>query len=233
VSAAKTAGAFFSEWISTEIRPFLAERGWTRSGLVFSKPYGSNTGLVQFRRWKWNTSETCRFSIQVGVFSPRFAAWHAEWAGTPVPCGPALVSAAAVAPLSALMGEREEVFWTMRAPSLSFELAALGESVRDKLAAFALPFVEAHASDEQMRDEMLAQLDQLGPSQVGWLTRLLADIGPEDRIPEVRDRLAPSETRLAAQRDEAERRWRAADDADAAAADEAMLRLARRRPGLR
>jgi len=230
VSATTTAGAIFSQWISTEIRPFLAERGWTRAGLVFSKGYGANTGLIQFRRWKWNTSETCRFFVEAGVFSPRFAAWHAEWAGLPVPSAPALVGGAVVARLSALMGEREEVFWTVRAPSLSFELAALGESVRDKIGAFALPFVEAHASDELIRDDLLAHLDQLGPLQVGWLTRLLADIGPEDRIPEVRGMVRLSEARLAAQRAEDERRWRAADDAEVAAADEAMRRLAQRRP---
>jgi hypothetical protein len=230
VSTTTAAGAILSQWISTEIRPFLAERGWARAGLIFSKRYGANTGQIQFRRWKWNTSETCRFFVEAGVFSPRYAEWHAEWAGLPVPAAPALVSGAVVARLSALMGERDELFWTVRAPSLSFELATLGESVRDKVGTFALPFVEAHASDEMIRDELLAHLDALGPHQVGWLTRLLTDLGPADRLQEVRDRTGPSEARLAAQRAEATRRWQMADEADAVAADDAMRLLYQRRP---
>lgn len=179
----KTAGAVFSDWISTEVRPFLSARGWRRTGLVFEKADGANSGLIAFRRWKWNTHDTCRFFVEAGVFSPRLAREEADWAGLPVPMTPTLRLGAIGARLAALMGEREELFWTVRASSLALELEALGESVREKIEIFVLPFVEAHASDEAIRDQLLAHLDDLGPEQVRWLTRLLADLGPRTGSP--------------------------------------------------
>ena len=208
VTKDKTAGAVFSDWISTEVRPFLSARGWRRTGLVFEEADGANSGLIAFRRWKWNTHDTCRFFVEAGVFSPRLAREEADWAGLPVPMTPTLRLGAIGARLAALMGEREELFWTVRASSLALELEALGESVREKIEIFVLPFVEAHASDEAIRDQLLAHLDDLGPEQVRWLTRLLADLGPADRLPEVRDQVGLSEARLAAERghfDELER----------------------------
>jgi hypothetical protein len=222
------ASRIFERWLSAEMRPFLAVRGWRKRGSTFLLPAAPNTGLIVFQKSKWNDARTCQFVVEAGVFSPRMARHEVEDFGYEPPVRPTLYVGAIRHRLSSLMGEPEDLWWAIRSPALSYELDALGASVRDKFERFALPYVAAYLTDEAIRDEMLARLDELGPRELHRLRRLIEDLGPEERLADIEARVAPA-TALAAERlAQALVALEHADDEDAAAADAAMRRLARR-----
>ncbi len=227
MSAPQTAGTVFSRWLSAEVTPFLRESGWTREGHVFVRAAGANAGLIAFRKWKWYNAAVCRFWVEAGVFSPRLAAVEAALLGVPIPERPTLLTGAVLSRLSSLMGEHEDVAWTIRQNSLAFELEALGVSVRDELERLVLPFVADHLTDEAIRDEMLARLDGLGRLGLVRLRGLVEDLGPADRLADIDTEFAREDARRAAERADYERAWEASEAADVAAADAAMRSAAR------
>ena len=126
------------------------------------------------------------------------------------------------------MGEREDLWWTIRSPVLSYELDALGENVRDKLARFALPYVDDNLTDEAIRDRLLARLDQLGEHSLRRLRWLVEDLGPRERLVDIDAQFPPATALAAARRAEVQSVMEHADDGDTAAADAAMRGLAGR-----
>jgi hypothetical protein len=223
----EAASPIFDRWLTAEIRPFLAERGWRKRGSTFLLPATQNTGLIVFQKHRWNDAGTCRFVVEAGVFSPRMARHEVEDFGYEPPPRPTRGVGAIRRRLSSLMGE-EDLWWAIRSPAMSYELDALGASVRDKIELFALPFVAAYLTDEAIRDEMLARLDELGPSELRRLRRLVEDLGPQERLADISARVAPATALVAERLAEALTASKHADVEAAAAADAAMHRLARR-----
>lgn len=168
-----TAAQQFQGWLATEVAPFLGERGWRRKAGVFRLPVPPNTGLIEFRRYDAGSNRTThKFFIEVGVFSPALATSDAAFHDSPLPRAPTLLTGAVGGRLSDLMGERGDRIFAIRASDLSVERAGLGENVREKLAQFALPWIEAHLTDRQIRDDLLVRVDELGPIRLRWLDAL-------------------------------------------------------------
>lgn len=222
------ASRVFDRWLAAEVRPFLAKRGWHRRASTFVLPTPQNTGLLVFQKFKWNDARTCRFTIEVDLFSPRLARYDSEDLGLDLPDRPTRGYGSMARRLTSLMGE-EDLWWTVKSSALSLELEGLGSGVRDKIERSALPYVAARLTDEAIRDEMLARLGECRPNELRLLRRLVQDIGPRGRLRDI-------EARATAARalDDAERAHALADmttarerqDAhDVAAADAAMRRM--------
>ena len=86
------------------------------------------------------------------MYSPRLTEEFSTFTEIPVPLRPEMGFAVLTRRLSSLLGESSDVFWRIRTPSLSLELEALGDSVRRNFEAHVIPWVEAHLSDQQIRD---------------------------------------------------------------------------------
>ena len=221
------AGRVFDRWLAAEVGPFLAERGWRRRGSTFLLPTPQNTGLLVFQKYKWNDARTCRFTIEVDLFSPRLARYDAEDLGLDLPDRPGRGWARARR-LTSLMGE-EDLCWTVRSPALSWELEALGAGVRDKIERFGLPYVAAHLTDEAIRDEMLARLGECRPNALRLLRRLVEDLGPRGRLRDIEAAAAAARALEDVERAQALADMMGArkrqDEDDVAAADAAMEQL--------
>jgi hypothetical protein len=226
--AERTAGAVFQDWLRREVAPFLGARGWRRRGLVFERLAGENTQLVELVRWKGSTPGHYDFWLEAAVFSPRVADEKALRFGAPAPARADVRWAAASVRLASLLGEGTDVVWRLRADALGVQQTALGDMVRESLVAHVLPWLEAHTTDEQLRDGMLGRAERLAGTSLLELRRLVTDLGPAEELPRLDALIAawnaqpPFDPRIAA-------RWNpiAASDAEVAAADAAMLELER------
>ncbi|HET7702382.1 MAG TPA: DUF4304 domain-containing protein [Candidatus Limnocylindrales bacterium] len=222
------ASRVFDRWLAVEVRPFLAKRGWHRRASTFLLPTQQNTGLLVFQKSKWNDARTCRFTIEVDLFSPRLARYDAEDLGLDLPDRPTRGYGSMARRLTSLMGE-EDLWWTVRSSALSLELESLGSGVRDKIEQFALPYVAARLTDEAIRDEMLARLDECGPNALRLLRRLVEDLGPRGRLPDIETAATAARALVDAERAQAladmAAAWERQDEEDVAAADAGMQRL--------
>ena len=124
-----------------------------------------NTAFVQLVRWKGSTAGHYDFWVEAAVFSPRVAEELAQFLGEPPPARPDIGLAAATVRLADLLRERSDVVWRVRADALGAEQAALGASVRESLVAHVLPWIDLHATDEQLRDELLGRAERAGGSR--------------------------------------------------------------------
>lgn len=195
---------------------------------MFERPSGANTLFAQFVRWKGSTSGRYDFWLEASVFSPRIADEKALLLGSPVPARPDPGWAAAEVRLASLRGERSDVVWRLRVDALGVEQAALAETVRENLVAHVLPWLDAHATDEQLRGEMLGRAQRMDGPSLRELRRLVADLGPASELPRVQAQIErwnarpPFDPRSAAKWDPT-----AASEREVADADAAMLELER------
>jgi hypothetical protein len=227
VAQRETPGPIFQGWLKAEIVPFMSTRGWRRRGLAFEQHRQGNIGFVEFVRSPTFTGNQYEFTVDVAIHSPRLAAVKRDLTELEPPTRPNPQDAAFNQPLGWLMGERTPVYWRVRAPSLSLELAALGENVRDKLERYALPWLDAHWSDEQLRDALIDHAEGLGGLGIRELHRLVTDLGPDARLAEIEELLRTERDRSAARRaaDLAEMNSVDAAADEVRAADEAMRQL--------
>lgn len=226
MSQQQTAGPIFQKWLRAEIEPFMKGRGWKRHGLVFESEPSPNVGLIEFRRSKWSTAERYEFFIEAGVYSPRLVEEFSAFTQVPVRPRPEMGFAVLTQRLSTLIGESSDVFWRVRSPSLSLELEALGESVRQNLEAHLITWVEAHLTDQQIRDFLLEHAEGIGMLGLRQLRRLLVDLGPSGQLAFVDKQIEREPARREAITVEAPQHdIFGASDEDVRAADEAMRRL--------
>jgi len=221
-----TAGEYFQRWMATEMQPWLKERGWRRRGSLFLRRADPNTAVIEFLRGKWSQADDYMFRIEAAVYSPRLAEEHSRYLEMDPPTRPMMHFGTVQHLLSSLMGENFDLWWHVRAPSLTLELAALGENVREKLETYVFPWIEAHCSDEQIRDYFWTFRDDLGGISLRQLRRLLIDLGPVERVPEVDQLIEEWPAKRTALTAQVEYELKHYLDEDAAEADAAMERLA-------
>jgi hypothetical protein len=227
--AERTAGAAFQDWLKHEIEPFLVARGWRGRGLVFERAAGENAQLLQFVRWKGSTAAHYDFWLEAAVFSPRVADEKARFLESAAPARADVGWAAANVRLAGLLGERTDVVWRLRADALAVQQTALGDVVRENIVAHVFPWLDAYTTDEQLRDWMLGRAERMkGPSLLE-LRRLVADLGPAEELTRVDALIAVWNARPPFDARAAAARWNpfAASDAEATAADAAMMELER------
>jgi hypothetical protein len=56
-----------SRWLSTDIRPVLRARGWTKSGSTFHLRKPEGWGVINFQKSPWGSREETRLTINLGV----------------------------------------------------------------------------------------------------------------------------------------------------------------------
>ena len=203
VTQGDTARAVFDRWLRFEMTPGLAARGWHRRGSVFSRVANGNTSFIEFRESRLATPLEYEFSIDLGLFSPYLAQVWAGFTGIHVPTQPQPTNAQLSLPLGWLMGRRSDFFWRIRTPESAVRTRSLGTRVRRTIETLAIPWLDAHSSDEQLRDYFLqtaVEQDELGLS---YLRALLVDRGPVERVAEVDALLSTVGERMARLRQEA------------------------------
>lgn len=164
----------FGRWLSTEVAPSLVALGWqaeARRFVLHTSP--PNTGLIEFTRSDTSTLTLYRFRVEVGVFSPRLA----QLDPTGLPGTATLRGAGAVAVRLGELVTGEDVVWSLRSDAMGLELSALGDSVRAAIYDNGLPFIEAHLTDERIRESLRARLPTIRGTRLRQLRLLEHDLG--------------------------------------------------------
>jgi hypothetical protein len=68
----------FAVWLSTDIRPALSERGFTKTGSSFHKRGQAGWGVVNFQKSQFGSRLETRFTINLGVSLDRLATARGE-----------------------------------------------------------------------------------------------------------------------------------------------------------
>lgn len=185
------AGALFDRFLSELIRPVLRTQGFRKSGQTFPVFESGNWGIVNFQRSTSSTSLAVKFTINLGVASARLSRLSpAEWRRRP----PRIYDCDWQPRLGLLMPDVDDRWWVLDDHSSPETLA---DEVIQALMAYGLPAMRGVLADEGLRDLYLS-------GHGGWLTnrqrldrvvRLVRQIGPQERLPE-----------LLAEQEQAERR---------------------------
>jgi hypothetical protein len=185
VDATLNAGPRFQRWLREEVRPHLLERRFRQRGLTFERgqPAG-NICYLEFVRDKWSTAEIYVFSLYVAVFSPRLAE-HQRRSGDAVRPPSVPRNAHFARSVGELMNARRELYWRVPRDMLGVESEVLGESIRDVIDRVAMPWLDARATDEGVRDALLAEVSELDSGRLQYLHWLVADLGPLGRLAEI------------------------------------------------
>ncbi len=183
-SHGQDARAAFNE-LFRRFRPLLREAGFRRTRASTSYLIGGpNPGLLSFQKSWSSITQEVEFTISIGVWSRRLAAFHATMSEQPpVPEWPSIMDCHWRRRLGFLMPEHDDVWWTI---SDQTEVDELERELTPILTEIALPTLQGRISDEALRDVWLKGTD-VGISdfdRLRHLTVLLAELGPRERLDE-------------------------------------------------
>lgn len=164
--------------VSSDLQPLLKAHGFGKKGLTFYRRNPGNFGLVQLQKSRYSTSSEVTFTINVGVFSDHLQRelgkiWWVPEVGK-IPTEP---SCHVRKRIGLLMPEANDVWWTVKSDAPS----ALGAELCRVVQTYALPFLDARATDEALRDRWIDDGTTGGISEL-QLAVLLRDLGPRDRL---------------------------------------------------
>jgi hypothetical protein len=131
---------FFDELI-LEVAGFLKQNGFTKKGTTFLLKK-DNIGVLNLQRSLSNTKEVCKFTINLGVYSPKLAkalpydretdapdVWSCHWNRR----------------IGDFLDERHDFWWTADSNSDKREII---QDVLDKIIDIAIPNIQSRISDE-------------------------------------------------------------------------------------
>ena len=171
------------QWLDTEISPLLRESRFARKGLAYSRSTADVQQLVAFQPSRFATDDLLEFGVYGGVCSFRLLDDDASLLGETTRTPIRLLDCHIQIPLFVLLGERIEKRWRIEAETA----AVLGRQFRTWLEDLLLPELDRRTSDEALRDDYLAKLEEdvIGPVGLRRLLHLLREIGPTERITDV------------------------------------------------
>lgn len=163
--------------LRTAVTPLLRKVGFRKVGLYYFRQRSGNWELVQFQKSWSNTVDETRFTVNCGIVSTRLARfllgadlkmptpeynWHYSQR------------------LGFLMAGGQDKWWTIDA---SVPKESLGSEVSELIIDLAIPTLDAHASDEELRDLWLSG-ESPGLTDVQrlmYLAVLLRDLSPREQ----------------------------------------------------
>jgi len=180
-----TAQDAMKKLVSDELHPTFKARGFKKKALTFYRRDGDNFALVQLEKSRTSTAASVDFAINLGIFSRRVQQGLARVMKLPkVGSVPSEAECHLRRRIGSLKPERLGKWWTVRADT---DRSELGAKLRSVLETHVFPFLDARATDEDLRDHWMAAVDRAREGLA--LAVLLRDLGPREELGPLLERL--------------------------------------------
>jgi hypothetical protein len=163
----------FDELVDGGVWPLLLTHDFKRSKYTFHRRDGANWQAINLQKSTYSSAERVRFTVNLGVAVDRLRTGSYDW---PAGRRPAEARCHFRVRAGQLLNERD-TWWDISADS---NVASLAETIGLVLTLYALPWLEAHSTDESLlaisRDPE-ALRDLRGNDSLRWLSKLMGQLG--------------------------------------------------------
>jgi hypothetical protein len=159
----------------------LRAHGFSRKGRTLFHRQDANWALINLQRSRRNTVDLVKFTVNLGVLSTRLAAFFAD---TPPGKRPSVWDCHWRQRIGWLLPQNRDVWWSI---DIGTSFPELSSEIEMYLVDLVVPELEAHISDEALRDLWLSGRS---PGLTDFqrlmnLSVLLKEIGPVDALSSV------------------------------------------------
>jgi len=142
------------------IEPQLKTLGFKKRAYTYTRTLDEVWWLIDIQRSRWNTSQRCEFTVNLGVYVPGF---YAILRGED-PKRPTVPDCVFNCRINKAMGIREDKWWTLHAddPAPNLSDSAIGQELTDAIVNRAIPFLQRF----QKRHEILHLSSVMTPTDV-------------------------------------------------------------------
>ena len=162
------------------IAPMLKDAGFKRRGSTWHRQGEGVVVVVNVQKDRHNTAKSVRFTINLGVFTPRLDDMRKAIASDP----PSHTDCALRKRIGFLMPERADKWWEITAWSREKSLCS---EIADVVERHVLPWCAGLGSEAALRDHWLTHRagGELLPGELIMVAQLVRDLGPQDLLPEL------------------------------------------------
>ena len=144
-------GKRIDETIRLGLAPLLKQQGFSKSGRNFHRLSGKAWQVVNVQASQGNSDASGKFTINVGVYVPEVAVLAGQ---APIAGKPKEYECTVRERMGELMPGGADHWWALLP---STDLAVVATSVTQAVTAYGLPWLEAHASVEQVAQALASQ----------------------------------------------------------------------------
>ncbi len=157
-------GKRIDETIRLGLAPLLKQQGFSKSGRTFHRLTGVVWQVVNVQASQGNSDASGKFTINVGVYVPEVAVLAGQ---APIAGKPKEYECTVRERIGTLMPGGADHWWVLLP---STDLAVVATSVTQAVTAYGLPWLDAHASVQQVTQALACQ-----PSVMAAAAALAAD----------------------------------------------------------
>lgn len=166
----------FDELVDGGVWPVLRVHGFLRSRSTFHRKVGANWQVINLQKSSYSSAQSVRFTANLGVALDRLRSGSYDW---PPGRRPAELRCHFRVRIGRLLTDRD-TWWDVSADT---NVTALAETICLVLTLYALPWLDAHSTDERLLSiarDAGALRELQGSDSLRWLSRLMGQLGELD-----------------------------------------------------
>lgn len=125
----------------------LKDRGFTRSGGVYSRKSGDITHIVEVQHSRWNDQEKASFTLNCGIHVPGVTSVFRR---TPEPNRPRLADCCVTVRVGMLGDQKLDIWWKLSVEDDRNRDVQVANEMVSATTRMALPFLDRFQSEEQV-----------------------------------------------------------------------------------
>jgi len=148
------------------IEPYLKTLGFKKRAFVYTKKLDEVWWLIDVQRSRWNTSQKCEFTVNLGVYVPGF---YTVLRGED-PKHPTVPDCVFNCRINRVLGIKEDKWWTLYADAPYPDLSdgAIGQELAEAMVGHVIPFLQRFQTRREVLNLLYEITDPKKRRAVSW-----------------------------------------------------------------